>query len=52
MTRVLVVEDEDSFSDALSFLLRKEGFEVAVATRARPRWRSSTGPGPTSCCSI
>jgi two-component system response regulator RegX3 len=32
MTRVLVVEDEDSFSDALSFLLRKEGFEVAVAT--------------------
>jgi two-component system, OmpR family, response regulator RegX3 len=31
MTRVLVVEDEDSFSDALSFLLRKEGFEVSVA---------------------
>ncbi len=32
MTRVLVVEDEESFSDALSFMLRKEGFEVAVAT--------------------
>ncbi len=31
MTRVLVVEDEESFSDALSFMLRKEGFEVAVA---------------------
>ncbi|HZB30989.1 MAG TPA: response regulator transcription factor [Streptosporangiaceae bacterium] len=31
MTRVLVVEDEDSFSDALSYMLRKEGFEVAVA---------------------
>ena len=31
MARVLVVEDEGSFSDALSFLLRKEGFEVAVA---------------------
>ena len=30
MTRVLVVEDEDSFSDAISYLLRKEGFEVAV----------------------
>ena len=30
MTRVLVVEDEDSFSDALSYMLRKEGFEVAV----------------------
>jgi two-component system response regulator RegX3 len=29
---VLVVEDEDSFSDALSYMLRKEGFEVSVAT--------------------
>jgi two-component system response regulator RegX3 len=29
---VLVVEDEDSFSDALSYMLRKEGFEVAIAT--------------------
>jgi two-component system response regulator RegX3 len=28
---VLVVEDEESFSDALSYLLRKEGFEVAIA---------------------
>ena len=27
MTRVLVVEDEESFSDALSYMLRKEGFE-------------------------
>ncbi|WP_046471228.1 response regulator transcription factor [Allosalinactinospora lopnorensis] len=32
MTRVLVVEDEESYSDALSYMLRKEGFEVAVAT--------------------
>ncbi|PZM96758.1 MAG: DNA-binding response regulator [Actinobacteria bacterium] len=32
MARVLVVEDEESFSDALSYLLRKEGFEVAIAT--------------------
>ncbi len=31
MTRILVVEDEESFSDALSFLLRREGFEVSVA---------------------
>jgi two-component system response regulator RegX3 len=28
---VLVVEDEDSFSDPLSYMLRNEGFEVAVA---------------------
>jgi len=31
VTRILVVEDEQSFSDALSYMLRKEGFEVAVA---------------------
>jgi two-component system, OmpR family, response regulator RegX3 len=31
VTRVLVVEDEESFSDALGYLLRKEGFEVTVA---------------------
>ncbi len=32
MTRILVVEDEESFSDALSFMLRKEGFEVGIAS--------------------
>ena len=31
MTRVLLVEDEESFSDPLSYLLKAEGFEVAVA---------------------
>jgi two-component system response regulator RegX3 len=31
LARVLVVEDEASFSDPLSYMLRKEGFEVAVA---------------------
>ena len=31
MTRVLVVEDETSYSEALSYVLRKEGFDVAVA---------------------
>ncbi|MCW2614927.1 MAG: regX3, partial [Frankiales bacterium] len=31
MTRVLVVEDEESISDPLSYLLRQEGFEVVVA---------------------
>ena len=36
MTKILVVEDEASFSDALSYLLVKEGFEVIVA---------DTGPG-------
>nr|WP_284289391.1 response regulator [Angustibacter aerolatus] len=31
MIRILVVEDEESFSDPLSYLLRKEGYDVAVA---------------------
>jgi two-component system, OmpR family, response regulator RegX3 len=35
MTRVLVVEDEESFSDALSYMLRREGFDAVV-----------TGTGP------
>jgi two-component system response regulator RegX3 len=30
MTRILVVEDEVSYSDPLSYLLKKEGYEVAV----------------------
>jgi len=31
MTRILLVEDEESFSDPLSYLLRKEGYEVALS---------------------
>ena len=52
MTRILVVEDEESFRDALSYLLRREGFEVEPRRdRARLRSSSSTGTAPTSCCS-
>ncbi|WP_111766711.1 response regulator transcription factor [Nakamurella deserti] len=32
MTRVLIVEDEESMADPLAFLLRKEGFSTATAT--------------------
>jgi two-component system response regulator RegX3 len=31
VTRVLIVEDEESLADPLAFLLRKEGFETTVA---------------------
>jgi two-component system response regulator RegX3 len=31
MTKILLVEDEASFSDALSYVLGKEGFEVVLA---------------------
>jgi two-component system response regulator RegX3 len=30
MTRVLIVEDEESLADPLAFLLRKEGFETTI----------------------
>lgn len=32
MTQILVVEDEASFRDALEFMLRKEGYQVEVAS--------------------
>jgi two-component system response regulator RegX3 len=35
VTRVLVVEDEESYSDALAYVLGKEGFDVAVANDGR-----------------
>lgn len=31
MTRILLIEDEQSFSETVSFMLTKEGFEVRVA---------------------
>lgn len=31
MTRILVVEDEESLSEAIAFLLSKEGFDVEIA---------------------
>jgi len=35
VTRILLVEDEESFSDPLSYLLEKEGYDVTVAADGR-----------------
>ena len=35
MTKVLIVEDEVSFSDALAYLLKKESYEVQVAVNGK-----------------
>lgn len=35
MTHILIVEDEESFSEALGFLLSKEGFETTIAVDGR-----------------
>ena len=35
MTKILIIEDEQSFSDAITFLLKKEGFDVTVANNGQ-----------------
>ena len=35
MTKVLIVEDEISFSDALAYLLKKESYDVEVAINGK-----------------
>jgi len=45
MTRILIVEDEASFSEALAFLLSKEGFETAVAETGREALDMFTAKG-------
>ena len=42
MTFVLVVENEESISDALFCVVHKEGFEIAAWLPARPAWMRST----------
>ena len=56
VTRILVVEDEESFSDPLSYLLRKEGYEVEVADDGpdgprgvRPQRRRPRAARPACC---
>jgi DNA-binding response OmpR family regulator len=33
MTKILLVEDEESFREGLSFMLSKEGYEVITADK-------------------
>ena len=35
MSKILIIEDEASFSEAITFLLKKEGFDVAVANNGQ-----------------
>ncbi|HBX81001.1 MAG TPA: DNA-binding response regulator, partial [Propionibacteriaceae bacterium] len=35
MTKVLIIEDEESYRDTLAYMLRKEGFQVATADDGR-----------------
>ena len=52
ITRVLVVEDEESFSYALSYHVPPVGHQVAVAGRGhRTRSAYVRSQAPTWCCS-
>lgn len=46
MTKVLIVEDEVSFSDALAYLLKKESYEVEVAVNGAQAIESFNTFGP------
>src|SRR3546814_11502962 len=46
VTRVLVVEDEESYSDALAYMLRKEGLEVAIANNGNDALTEFDRSGP------
>ena len=45
MTKVLVIEDEESFRDALAFMLKREGYVIELAedgTQGIAKFDSST----------
>ena len=49
---ILVVDDEQSYRDALSIALRREGFLVETAADGPEAIvAASTRPVPRSCCS-
>ena len=48
---ILVVEDEDSFVDALTVGLNREGSGCTSPATVPRRSRCSTPCSPTSCCS-
>ena len=54
MTRILVVEDEESFSEALGYLLGREGFDVTLAdtgTKAIEEFTKAINVwGSIDCC--
>jgi len=50
VTRLLVVEDEESFSDPLSYVLRREGYDVDVAATGPEALARFDRNGRTWCC--
>ena len=53
MPRILLIEDEEGFGEALEYQLKREGFEVNRYTDGADRTRALQDRGRRSCaCSI
>ena len=50
MTRILIIEDEGSYREALTFMLGKEGFDVAARRTGRAAWPSTSATARIWCC--
>ena len=47
MTRILLIEDDDTIARGLAYSLEQEGWTVTCfGTLAGPRWK----PAPLNCC--
>lgn len=51
MTRLLIVEDEESYREPLVYQLTREGYAVSAAATGRRPGRSSPGAASIWCCS-
>ena len=52
MTRILIVEDEESYREPLVYQLTREGYDVSAAPPARKGWNCSPKAASIWCCSI
>lgn len=52
MTRILIVEDEESYREPLVYQLTREGYDVSAAATVKKDWNCSPRVVSIWCCSI
>lgn len=52
MTRILIVEDEESYREPLVYQLTREGYDVSAAATGEEGWNCSPKAASIWCCSI
>lgn len=52
MTRILIVEDEESYREPLVYQLTREGYDVSAAATGEEGWNYSLKAASIWCCSI